>query len=531
MMKALLKLRFRALWAGLTAQGQKKKKSGKGTLLLYAILYLYVLVVICGAMGFLFHSLAGPYDALGLPWLYFSMSGMMGLGFAVIGSVFTTQSQLYDAKDNYLLLSMPIPAGKILLSRMIPLLAMNLVFAGAVMIPAMVVWAVWIEFSLTALLCQIAALLGVVVLAQAIACLLGWLLHLLLRKMNKSFASMLYMVLFLGIYFYVYSQANTVMTAMAQNGEAIANALEAWAWPLYAMGKGCWDAPALLPVFLAICAAVFGLVCWVLSKTFLKSATASAASRKRRKLEFKGLQARSPLRAVLDKELGKFLGTPVFLTNMGLGVVMLVVLAIAGICFRGELMPLIDLLGLGPDMTALLICAAISYLSCVICISAPTVSLEGKSLWVLKSLPISSRDVLLGKLGLHLVLAVPAGCFAGLVLSVTYGCTLPGILLCILVPGLLGLLSGLIGMLAGLKWARFDYISEAYPCKQSAAVAVPMFGLMGLPLGLGLVYGFWLMPYLGPLVFLALCAVLIALACLLLWRVLMTWGIHRWESL
>ena len=40
MMKALLAVRLRAMIAGLTAQGRQKKKKNKGTLVLFAVLYL-----------------------------------------------------------------------------------------------------------------------------------------------------------------------------------------------------------------------------------------------------------------------------------------------------------------------------------------------------------------------------------------------------------------------------------------------------------------------------------------------------------
>ena len=46
----------------------------------------------------------------------FATAGLMALGLSVFGSVFATQSQIYDAKDNGLLLSMPIPPRTILLS-------------------------------------------------------------------------------------------------------------------------------------------------------------------------------------------------------------------------------------------------------------------------------------------------------------------------------------------------------------------------------------------------------------------------------
>lgn len=531
MIRALLGVRFRALFHGLTAQNRKNRKQvSRGMLVLFALLYLYLIVVIGGMMGFAFFSLAEPYHAAGLDWLYFAMAGLMGLAMALLGSVFTTQSQLYDAKDNDLLLSMPIPPWAILLSRMLPLLALNLLFAGIVIVPAMVVYAMVIGSSWGCILLQCVALLAVSVLAQALACLLGWLLHLLLSRMNKSVASVLYLVVFLGAYFAIYSQANTILTAMAVNGQSIASALHTWVWPLYAMGQGCLGAWVPFLAFLAICAACFALVYAVLSRTFLRSATASRSGKRRKKLDWSQSRVHTPLQAITRKEGRKFLGCPVYLTNMGMGILLTVLLPILGLVFRRQVMELVVLLELPTDLLALLICACLAFTVSTTCISTPSVSLEGKNLWILKSMPVSPRQILLGKLRFHTLAACPAAGLAGLALALIFGCTLWDALLAALIPALLSLLSGLLGLVCGLQWARLDYISEAYPCKQSASVMVVMFAMMGLPLVLGLVYAA-LYGILSAMVYMLLTCLVLAALCLSLYRVLVTWGVKKWEAL
>lgn len=529
MMRALLSVRFRALFAGLTRQGHRKKKASPGTTVLFIVLYLYLLAVICGVTSLTFLTLVDIYHPLGLDWLYFAIAALASLGIAVFGSVFTTQSQLYDAKDNHLLLSMPVTPSAILISRMIPLLALNLLFSGVVFIPASVVYAVKVGFSFGLLATQLVTLTAVTVLAQAIACLLGWLLHLLLSRMNKSLASMLYMVVFLAVYFYVYSQASSILSAMAQNADQIAGTLRTWVWPLYAAGLGCLGGWGYLAAFAAIACALFAIVCVLLSRTFLRSATAQR-SRRRGRLDWNSTRSASPAQAIIGKEWRKFLGCPVYLTNMGLGILITAALPIAGILFRSKLLEITQHPMIAP-MVPLLVCALISFTVSTMAISTPSVSLEGKNIWILKSMPISSKDILVCKLRFHCRATVPVAMVSGLILATVYGCGIVDILLTALVPGLLAVLCGLLGMVAGLKWARLDYISEAYPCKQSMSVMVSMFGTMGVPLVLGIVYLFLLAPYISATIFLALCALLLALACLGLYRVMVTWGCKKWEAL
>lgn len=529
MMRALLSVRFRALATMFFSRGGKKK-SGTGTTILFVFLFLYLGAVMCGMSGFLFYYLSGPYHALGLEWLYFAMAGMMSLAMAVIGSVFTTQNQLYDAKDNPLLLSMPIRPSRILLSRMLPLLTMNLLFVSIVMGPAVVVYAVFINFQLSHLLLQLVSIPVIALLAQAIACLSGWLLHLLMSRLNKSLASILFTVVFLCAYFGIYSNANKLLTMLVANSQILAETLSAWIWPIYAMGIGCIGSLWHTLGFIAICMALFLAAYCVLSNTFLHAATASYTSRSARRLELSSYRSSSALWAIIRKELGKFIASPVYLTNMGLGILLCPVLAVCGILFQDKVISIVNMIMLPPDMAAMCICAMLSFLVSTMCISTPSISLEGKNLWILKSIPLSAAQILKAKLSMHILLSIPVTAITGLVLAITYHCSPAGMLFCVLIPSLLALLNGLLGMVTGLKWARFDYQNDAYPCKQSISILVSMFGMMGIPLGLGLLYGFVLYEYISAIAFLALSAVILFAICAILYRLMITWGIKQWHT-
>lgn len=532
MIGALIRVRFQSLFAALTQQGKKRdgKKISKGKVALFAFLYCYVGVVLCSMMAFLFHTLVLPYHIAGLDWLYFAMAGLVSLVAAVFGTAFSTQNELYAAKDNDLLLSMPIKPGDILLSRMLFLLIMNFAMVGLILATAAVIYLMEIGTMGIGLLMLILSAGAMTLLSLAIACLLGWVMHLLTGKMNKSLSYALFTIIFFAVYFGLYSQADTILTAMANNGAAIALSLQSWVWIIYAMGQGCAGNLGLGVIFLLICGAVFALVYRLLSKTFLSAATTSY-SVKRKKLNITDAKTSSVTMALVAKEMKLFVGTPIYLMNMGLGLVFTVILAVAGIVFRSKILE-----ALGDDFSAfaplfpMVICAALMYLNAMSCVSTPAVSLEGKSIWILKSLPVSSKQILQSKLLFHVLMTVPVTAIAGLVLGVSFGCGAAGTMLCILVPSLTCLLSGLMGLFFGSLWARLDWINEAYPCKQSISVMVVLFTMMLLPVAFAGLY-FGLLLFLSPVVFLSLCAVMLALMCMLFYWLVITKSTRRWNSL
>ena len=527
MIKTLVAVRFRALLAGMTAQSrQKKKKTGKGMTILFAVLYLYVGLVIAGSMCVNFYQLAPVYHETGMDWMYFVLAAIMALALSLFGGVFMTQSQLYDAKDNALLLSMPIPPSAILMSRMIPLLALNLLLCALVMVPATVMYAVMIQASVFGIILQVLTLGAVTLLSQGISCLLGWGLHWLLSRIHKSLASLVYMIGFLAVYFGGYANSGAIMNAMNTGSTAMGQTIRTWAWPLYAMGMGCTGKALYFLVFLAVCAGVFGLVYWLLSATFLRAATTSRSS-KRRKLDMASVKAGTATGAIIHKEWKRFLGSPVYLTNCGLGVLMTGAMAAAGVVFRDTLMEL----AVSMDLTGYIapaICGMMGVINAMAYISAPTVSLEGKNLWVLKSMPVPGKVILRAKLWFHCLLTTPVTVLGGLALAIAYGCGLGEILLCMIVPALLTLLFGLIGMILGLQWARLDWISEAYPVKQGMAAGGSMLISMAVPMVLAACF---LITGLEPVVFLVLCVGLLSLACLGLDRLMVTWGVTKWNDL
>ena len=529
MIRALITVRLRAMLAAMTRQDRKGTGSGKGSLILYGILYLYLGVVLCGMMAMTFFTLAQPYHEANLDWLYFSGAGLMALGLSLFGTVFSTQSQLYDAKDNHLLLSMPIPPRAILLSRMVPLLGLNLVFVCIVMVPAMVVYGIFVRFTLMGLVGQLLAIIGITVLAQAIACLLGWLLHLLLKRINKSLASVLYMVIFLVVYFSIFGQSNTILNTLVAQSGAFAETVKNSVWPLYALGNGCTGNAVPMLLFFAISAACFGAVYYILSRSFLKTAASSFASSRRKKLELNQARTRTPKNAIAAKELQKFLGTPIYLTNMGIGLLMCVALTVAALFFQKDVPVFLDALELPEGIGAVMVFSALCFLNSTMCISAPGVSLEGKNLWILKSMPLDAKDILRAKLLLHIRLTVPVISASGLILCLVVGCGIVDALLCALLCGLTSVFCGLLGLVTGLKWARFDYISDAYPCKQAVYLPITMFSVMGLPLLLGLIFGYFIT--LSPTLFLALSIAVLSGACLGFYRLMCGWGVRKWDSL
>ena len=162
--------------------------------------------------------------------------------------------------------------------------------------------------------------------------------------------------------------------------------------------------------------------------------------------------------------------------------------------------------------------------------ATPSVSLEGKNLWLAQSLPVSPWLPLHAKLRLQLVLTMPGALLCTL-------CALPG-----LKPGILdGLLLVLVPLIYTLAYACWcltlgvlrpdlHWTNEIAPIKQSISVLFAMLLGMLAPLALGGLY-LLLGWKLGLTAYLALAGLAFALIALALYRWLKTRGAARFAAL
>ena len=124
-------------------------------------------------------------------------------------------------------------------------------------------------------------------------------------------------------------------------------------------------------------------------------------------------------------------------------------------------------------------------------VSTPSVSLEGKNLWILRTLPVSGKLVLRAKLKLHLWVNLPAALFSTIVLGFCLEMAPVVILLCCLCNGAFLWFTGLFGLMIGVLRPNFQWTSEAMPIKQSMNMMLSLLLAFALPVlaALGCYFG------------------------------------------
>lgn len=475
------------------AKNSKANSASTAKLILFGILFAFIglcFAVMFAGFGLGLAELLLDGSEAGVV-SYVSFFGLAAFVLCFIGSVFSCEKQLYEAPDNEMLLSMPIPARAILLCRMLSLYLINLIFAAIALIPGFAVLFGYIGFSATALLSLLLSVLLIPLLSLAVTAIIGAAVAFLASRLPfKNLVTTVVFILFFLAYMYFYMNLDTFLQAFANEGATIASAIP----PLSALGLFCVGKIGYAFLFALWCLVPFGLVYWILSVSFFTIVSANRGER-RVKYREKAMKTSSALSALTKKELTRFFSMPMYILNCSLGTVgqLIVVILLA---VKREMLNdfLLQAEGMMADLPIkielpALIALGLCAISCLCIsfnyISAPSISLEGSRIWQIKVMPVRTRDVMTAKLLCHVIVSAPMTIVFAIASVVLFRCSLLSGLLIALVPLFMSASFAAWGLCCNLWLPRLDFPSDIHAVKQSGTVFLALFGgmlLYDLPL-------------------------------------------------
>lgn len=533
MLKVLLKKQFLEMGQGLFRSRKTGKMRSRGGTIGFLILFAFLFLSIATAFYGYADLMCVPLVAQGRGWLYFAMMGLMALFIGVVGSVFNTYNALYKSKDTELLLSMPVAPTAIITSRMVSVYAMSLLFTGIIWVPTTVRYIV-AAGSGTGIVFPILMLFILPLLVTVLTCLLGWVVALVASHVrSKNAATVAATLVFLAVYYVVYFKLNSVLNSIVRNSDAVASVMKTWGYPLYRLGLAATGDVLSMVMVVVVTAVLFILLCLIMSRSFLRLSLggkqAKAAVYREKPMKAAGINA-----ALLGREWKRFTGTSIYLLNCGLGLVFLIAAAVAAVIKAdvvrmvadniGELVPGAD--GLAPVVVLAVVCMFTG----LDMITAPSVSLEGKGLWLIRSMPVSTRQILHAKEKLHVLFNMIPGTIFSVVCSIVAGADALSVVLVVLAALCFNCVIAATGLMLDLKRPNLNWTNEATPVKQNLSIFLVM--MVEFILSAAILFGGWLLGSLaGVRVALLVITVVLGAVFLLLQRWIDRRGTAAFETL
>lgn len=479
--KLLTRLELCNLYGLNVLRFSKDKKSRQKTLGLTA-LWILLLVMLIGYVGGLAYGLIYLGLEEAVPAYLITLSGLLVFFFGMLkaGSV------IFRKEGFDILRALPLRPGAIAVSRLLRMYAENLLMTLAVLLPGIGVY-IWnvrpnAGFYLT-------VFLGIWItplIPMAASILLGALITGISSRMrHKSLISAGLSVLFVLGVLYGSSRLSAVEGSIDPEmlrdlSLSIMTLLEKVYPPAVWIGRAMihGDVPgALACVVLSL--AVFGAVAAAVALSFQKISQNLYSNFAKHDYRMGKLKADSLLCSLCKRELRRYFSSSIYVTNTIIGPVMGCVLSaallISGTDLIKEFLPLpIDVEGIVPFV--------ISGVFCTMTATATSISMEGKNWWILKSLPLTTKNILDGKILMNLLLLLPFYLLSELILIFALKPGAGELLWLVLIPAVIILFSCVYGIAVNLRFPVLEWESEVHIVKQSASAVLG--GMGGLILSI-----------------------------------------------
>ena len=484
MLKLLIKRQLYQYFSGFIINAKTNKPRTKKSIIGTIALYAFVIVV-CGISFFGMSTLLSPLLETEYAWLFYAIFGMLAIILGVFVSCFSASSYIYKAKDNDLLLSMPINPKDILLSRIVAIYVLSLIYSSWVWVPICING--WISGNPTTLtiIFDILLLFIVGIFVTALSCAIGYVISSISSKFkNRSIVTVIVSLIAFGAYYFLMFRLENIMGDLVNNPSGASEGIKNFVNILYQLGMAATGSIKAFSIFTIVSAALFNVVFFVLSISFTKIATKSDVARitnAKVKYEKSGNQKS----ALFKKELKRFTSSALYMMNTGLGVVFILAAAIVAIVKKPELDGIIVAFASDIsiswllDFLPLMLIIGIVFIVSVDCISCPSISLEGKTLWQLKVLPVNTYDIFEAKERLHVLINGIPTLISSIVLCYCLNIEMDTALKVVIVLLLFIDLHAWVGLLLGLLRPNFTWTNEAQPIKQSINILfVMLFGVI-----------------------------------------------------
>lgn len=515
MLRTLVKLYLRTLIVTLFPTRSKKKKMTPLKKAGIALLIILVAGDIAVAISSVFMQAAGVFCASGRNELYFCFTGLMCLLLGIFGSVFVTQSILYEAKDNELLLSMPIEPAHILAGRFIAVAATNYFYSAIMLIPAQVVYFVYAGFTVRTFFTSLIANILIPLMSLFICCMLAFLLSLIsYGKRAKRIIQTVCMALILVCYMLIMGNIGKLASALDQYASTLSFIANKVVFPLKFYAQGATGSFFSLAVLAACVLIPIVLIYLILTESFTLL-VGRTGTYKTVKYSRGGDKPHSLGYSFVKKEILRFFSSPSYFMNCGTGAIMAVAAAVF-LLVKGDTYLAAFENSQIRGMTCIVVLAAMMFCAVTINTSSVSLSLEGKSFNILKAMPLRAGDIFAAKILTNLVIGLPPMVIASSIASFSLSSGFVTRLMLVVTTAFTLVLGSVFGMWMNLKFPRMQWENETLIIKQSTPVFIQIFSGIGLVAATCALYLALLSKLMHPAVYmLILCVVMGAVSVLI----------------
>lgn len=465
------------------------------------------------AMGYLsvFYSimLANAFETLGMLPMLLGLMAFACSALILVFSIFETKGVLFGFGDYDIQMSWPVSVHAVAASRVVTMYAYNFVYAALLLIPAGVIYAI----KAAPALWYYPTFLLVMLLLPAVPTILGGLLGTLMtlataRMKKRNFMNILAQLLLVFVIMFFSFRMNTSIAdpqKLAAGAGALQNSVSGAYPPAQWFQDALTGGSALNVLWLVLLSAVsIALLLLFVGRCFISVNSRIKSQPTGEKFIMRAQVRSSRVTALFKNEWRRYVSSSLYVVNTAFGYVMLIG---AGVFCLVKPDMIANALNIpGAESMKMLIPFVLGWILSMSATTSSSISMEGKRLWIVKSIPVPARDWLTAKLMVSLVLAVPSIFVACTMISIGLRADAAGWFWNYMIPLLYAFGFAVYGLWLNIRMPRLDWQNEAEVVKQSGSVMISVFMGMGVAAAPAIVAGITQSAWVTPITALLLIA-------------------------
>lgn len=495
---------------------------------------IIVIGALCYCMGVCANFMAEPLHKDGYTYVMLAIMIFVSLILSIMNTIYKSQGMLFVSKDNDLLLSLPIEKRAILASRIIKLMLSQYIWTVIVLLPSLVVYAYYEGITLDFIISSIVMLVAIPILPVIVGTILGYIATLISSRFkNKNMMQIIVSVITFGVTFYISFSLSDKLNELLNKPQDIYLTLKQIYYPLglYIESIDTLNWLNLL-VILAINLIPLALFVLVFSFMYFNIISKLSENHSKAKFEFKKAKSHSVFDTLIIKEAKKYFRSSIYLLNTIVGPTLLVVgagyLAIKGINISSLVGENTDTLLRINELIPLGIYVMVAMSISTSNISASALSIEGKSIQLLKSLPVSISDVFLAKILFHFMVVFIPTLLSVLVAGIALSLNAIDIIILAIATGLNVFMLAVIGLVINVLLPKTDASDIAIVKQSASSICSIIIGVLYVILVIYIAYKF---DFNDSVIVIGIVSGICALVSCLGWTLLETYGIKKFKEL
>lgn len=446
---------------------QKKKTKIFACIITFLlIMVLSYIVALCAGLGVL-----GAAEII--PAYLIALASFFILFF----DVFKIGGVIFRQKGYDMVTSLPLADGAIVTSRCLRMYVESLIVSGLIFVPGMIVYGVFEAPGAATWFAAFAVMLLTPILPLAVAVLLGTLITGISSRMkHKALAEAgISLVVVVGVLALSTKlggiEEEFTLDMLARFSELATQALQRVYPTALFLGNAVNDGAFFgCLLYGAVSLTIVAIVMWVVKKNFHTICRNLYTVRARHDYRMGDLKSASVKNAVLQREARRYFASGPYVSNTIIGPALGAAASVALLFVdtEEEIAKLTAQVSIELNFMAAvpLMVAAVMAMMNAVCMS---VSMEGKSWWITKSLPLDTKTILDGKLIFNLLLIAPFFIVAQICLLIALKPEPLDAVFAMTVSLLLVVFSCVFGLRINLLFPKFDWENEVVAVKQSAS--------------------------------------------------------------